>query len=216
MSYDPVPDLAALIDGLHDLAAGASDATLPHLFGHIGDLLTGPYAGLRGGLLLDEPGQEAVTTETALRELIPVPLGDLSRQVRLGLGRPKIVCLCGSTRFYGQYQQEYYDRTMAGEIVLSVGFYPHATAETGHGEGVGHDSDQKIRLDELHLRKIDLADYAVVVSDETGYFGESTAREIRYALEHRKDVQFAVPASFRRACNLGLVPYLPEAADDRS
>lgn len=54
--------------------------------------------------------------------------------------RPRVVCLCGSTRFYDEFQRANYERTMAGEIVLSVGFYPHAKAEHGHGEGVGHDS----------------------------------------------------------------------------
>lgn len=117
---------------------------------------------------------------------------------------PTIVCLCGSTRFYAQFQQANYDRTMAGEIVLSVGFYPHAKAEHGHGEGVGHDSSEKITLDELHKRKIDLADYVLVVSDESGYFGDSTAGEIKYALEHGKQVRFAVPASLDRARELGL------------
>ena len=91
-----------------------------------------------------------------------------------GIPLPRIVCLCGSTRFYDQFQQANYERTMAGEIVLSVGFYPHAKAVHGHGEGVGHDSAEKTALDELHKRKIDLADYVLVVSDETGYFGEST------------------------------------------
>ena len=54
--------------------------------------------------------------------------------------RPPIVCLCGSTRFFDAFQQANYELTMRGEIVLSVGFYPHATSEHGHGEGVGHDS----------------------------------------------------------------------------
>jgi hypothetical protein len=54
--------------------------------------------------------------------------------------RPEVVTLCGSTRFYDAFQQANYDLTMQGKIVLSVGFYPHAKAEHGHGEGVGHDS----------------------------------------------------------------------------
>ena len=121
-----------------------------------------------------------------------------------GCPLPRIVCLCGSTRFYDAFQQANYERTMAGEIVLSVGFYPHAKAVHGHGEGVGHDSAEKVALDELHKRKIDLADYVLVVSDETGYFGESTAGEIRHAAGHGKPVRFAVAAAERRAKNMGL------------
>ena len=62
--YDPIPDLAELLDGVHDTARSGGDHAV------LGELLTGPYARLRGGLLLDEPGREQITTETALRELL--------------------------------------------------------------------------------------------------------------------------------------------------
>jgi len=65
--WDPIPHLAALIDGLRQLAA--QDARDPD-FGSLASLLTGPYAALRGGLLLDEPGREGITTEAALREVL--------------------------------------------------------------------------------------------------------------------------------------------------
>lgn len=95
--------------------------------------------------------------------------------------RPRIVTLCGSTRFYEAFQEWNYRLTMGGEIVLSVGFYPHSTAEAGkHGEGVGHDSAEKIALDELHKRKIDLSD-RVFVLNVGGYIGEGTRSEIAYA-----------------------------------
>ena len=118
---------------------------------------------------------------------------------------PEIVCLCGSSRFYDEYQQAYYERTMAGEIVLSIGFYPHAQAEHGHGEGVGHDSAQKVMLDELHKRKIDLADYVLVVSGPDGYFGSSTASEIAYAVRHGKPVRFDHETARDRALGMGLI-----------
>jgi hypothetical protein len=109
-----------------------------------------------------------------------------------GEGRPGITVLCGSSRFYDEYQQANYDLTMQGRIVLSIGFYPHAKAEHGHGEGVGHDSVEKIALDELHKRKIDLADDVLVVSDASGYYGESTRSEIEYARMRGKPVRFLV------------------------
>lgn len=101
--------------------------------------------------------------------------------------RPPVVCLCGSTRFYDEFQRANYDFTMRGEIVLSVGFYPHAAARYGHGEGVGHDSQAKIALDELHKRKIDLADYVFVINPGR-YTGSSTRSEIEYALACGKPV----------------------------
>lgn len=103
--------------------------------------------------------------------------------------RPIIVCLCGSSRFYDEFQRVTYDLTMSGEIVLSIGFYPHATAQHGHGEGVHHDSVEKVALDELHKRKIDLADY-VYVLDVDGYVGESTKSEIAYATQHGVPVRY--------------------------
>ena len=103
--------------------------------------------------------------------------------------KPKIVCLCGSTRFYDAFQKANYEETMAGRIVLSVGFYPHATSAAGHGEGVGHNSAEKIALDELHKRKIDLADEVLVLNVD-GYIGESTRSEIAYAMVRGKVVKY--------------------------
>jgi len=105
---------------------------------------------------------------------------------------PKIICLCGSTRFYDQFQESNYAETMKGNVVLSVGFYPHAKAKHGHGEGIGHDSLEKIKLDELHKRKIDLAD-EVLVLNVGGYIGESTRSEINYAVAHGKPVKYLEP-----------------------
>lgn len=131
--------------------------------------------GLRGH---SEPGAGAeLTMSTELRRLFHAAT------------RPTIVCLCGSSRFYEEFQRANYELTMAGEIVLSIGFYPHAAARHGHGEGVAHDSAEKLALDELHQRKIDLADY-VYVLDVGGYIGQSTASEIAYATQHGTPVRY--------------------------
>lgn len=103
-------------------------------------------------------------------------------------GRPTVVCLCGSTRFYEAFQRANYEETMAGRIVLTVGFYPHSQ-EQAHGETVGCTPEQKAALDELHLRKIDLAD-EILVLNVGGYVGESTRREIAYARAHGKRVRW--------------------------
>jgi 8-oxo-dGTP pyrophosphatase MutT (NUDIX family) len=102
--------------------------------------------------------------------------------------RPKIICLCGSTRFYEYFQRANYDETMLGNIVLSVGFYPHAQKEMHH-EDAGCTPEQKIALDELHKRKIDLAD-EVLVLNVGGYIGSSTRSEIDYAEVHGKPVRY--------------------------
>jgi len=101
---------------------------------------------------------------------------------------PRIVCLCGSTRYYRTFQEANYRETMAGNIVLSVGFYPHSS-EQAHGESVGITSEQKEELDRLHFRKIELADEILVLNVD-GYIGKSTRNELNYARSLGKIVTF--------------------------
>lgn len=114
-----------------------------------------------------------------------------SRQTKAVEDGPEVVCLCGSTRFYAEFQRANYELTMAGKIVLTVGFYPH-NAQV-HGEGVGATSDQKAALDELHKRKIDLA-HRVLVLNIGGYVGDSTRSEIAYAERIGVPVDYLEPA----------------------
>lgn len=110
---------------------------------------------------------------------------------RQHVARPTVVCLCGSTRFYQEFQKANYYETMAGRIVLSVGFFMHSTAEA-HGETVGITPAEKEMLDELHKRKIDLAD-EVLILNVGGYIGESTRSEIEYANRQGKLVRYLEP-----------------------
>jgi hypothetical protein len=78
-TYDPIPDLAQLIDGLGTAATAAGrDASNTQLIIALGALLTGPYARLRGGMLLDEPDWDTPGTEEALRKT----LRDLNQEKR--------------------------------------------------------------------------------------------------------------------------------------
>lgn len=104
---------------------------------------------------------------------------------------PRVVCLCGSTRFFEEFQRANYRETTAGNVVLSVGFYPHSP-EAAHGEKVGCDDEQKKALDALHLHKIDLAD-EILVLNVGGYVGDSTRREIDHARRTGKPVRFLEP-----------------------
>jgi hypothetical protein len=93
-----------------------------------------------------------------------------------------IVCICGSTRFKQSWISENARLTGEGNIVLAVGLW-------GHHERVFPDEATKKKLDELHLRKIDLCDW-VWVLDVGGYIGESTRNEIAYAEAHGKQVRY--------------------------
>ena len=90
--------------------------------------------------------------------------------------KPKVVVLCGSTRFMDTFFEAGWSETLKGHIVLSVGV---VTTSADHaGEALGVEAVQM--LDELHWRKIDLAD-EVLVLNVGGYIGFSTQREIDYA-----------------------------------
>lgn len=98
---------------------------------------------------------------------------------------PRIVCLCGSTRFMGTFHAVGWTLTLDGYIVLTVGVCKHA--EDHGGEALGPDVAD--RLDELHKRKIDLSDWVYVLNVD-GYIGESTADEIEYAMTIGKPIQY--------------------------
>ena len=104
---------------------------------------------------------------------------------------PTVVCLCGSTRFKDAFDEVNYQETMKGNIVLSVGFFMHATGNR-HGGNVGATPEQKIALDVLHKRKIDLAD-EVLILNVGGYVGESTRSEIEYAKSKGKPIRWLEP-----------------------
>ncbi|MFT3875833.1 MAG: hypothetical protein QM708_05345 [Propioniciclava sp.] len=93
--------------------------------------------------------------------------------------RPRIVCICGSTRFRDEIMEANQRLTLAGVIVVAPALFQH------RGDTIT--DEQKQVLDELHLKKIDLAD-AVLIVDPGGYIGESTSREMAYARSSGKPV----------------------------
>jgi hypothetical protein len=107
------------------------------------------------------------------------------------MGRRNIVTLCGSTRFYEAFQRAYYEETMKGNIVLSVGFFMHS-ADQVHGESVGCTPEKKIELDQLHMDKIDMSD-EILVLNVNGYVGESTRNEIHHAWEGGAGIRWLEP-----------------------
>ena len=100
----------------------------------------------------------------------------------------KVVTLCGSTRFKEQYMEIQKQLTLEGCIVISVGLFGHSGDEEVWKPGT------KEMLDDMHLRKIDMADEIFVIN-VGGYIGESTKREIAYAEEKGKKVNYLEPVN---------------------
>lgn len=78
--------------------------------------------------------------------------------------------------------------TLSGCIVISVGLF-------GHADGKYQTTitpDVKALLDDMHKRKIDMAD-SIFVINKNGYIGESTKSEIAYAMQTGKKIAYIFP-----------------------
>ncbi len=102
----------------------------------------------------------------------------------LSIKCPKIVCLCGSTRFKETFINTNRSLTLEGIIVLSVGVFSHDTNETNE-----FTSADIARLEQLHLHKINMSD-EVLVLNVGGYIGDGLEREIAYAKLIKKPITY--------------------------
>mgnify|MGYP000244038422 CR=1 FL=1 len=99
------------------------------------------------------------------------------------IGNYKVITLCGSTKFKDEFIRVQKELTLEGNIVISVGLFGHSGDEEAWAEGT------KEMLDDMHKRKIDMADEIFVINVD-GYIGSSTKSEIEYAETHNKKVRY--------------------------
>ena len=99
------------------------------------------------------------------------------------VGNYKVITLCGSTRFKDEFLDTQKRLTLEGNIVISVGLFGHSGDNEVWTEGT------KEMLDDMHKRKIDMADEIFVIN-VGGYIGSSTSSEIDYAIETGKKVNY--------------------------
>lgn len=106
------------------------------------------------------------------------------------MDKPKVVCICGSSRWVKLHHLEQMSETLKGHIVIPLGFYGHADYPTGSRK-LTEDCDEnnkiKKNIDQLHFRKIDLSDEVLVITVDH-YVGNSTQREVDYAIQQGKPV----------------------------
>ena len=117
------------------------------------------------------------------------------------VGNYRVITLCGSTRFKEEFLEAQKRLTLAGNIVISVGLFGHS-GDDEVWEGMSEDTLTKTKemLDDMHKRKIDMAD-AIYVINVGGYIGSSTKSEISYALATGKEVEYLEPdKAFRCLC----------------
>ena len=101
--------------------------------------------------------------------------------------KPRVVCLCGSTRFIEQFATAMWVLERRGYIVLGCTLLPMWFC--GVADHFGEATGTKEQCDRHHKRKIDLAD-EVLVLNIGGYIGESTRSEIEYATKRGKSIRY--------------------------
>lgn len=99
------------------------------------------------------------------------------------VGKYPVITLCGSTRFKDQFLEAQKRLTLAGNIVISVGLFGHS------GDDEVWNERTKEMLDDMHKRKIDMADGIYVINVD-GYIGHSTQSEIEYAKKNGKEILY--------------------------
>ena len=106
------------------------------------------------------------------------------------VGTYKVITLCGSTRFKDAFIEMQKKLTLAGNIVISVGLFGHSgDDEVWENMDEGTLTRTKEMLDDMHKRKIDMADEIFVIN-VGGYIGSSTRSEINYAKAAGKPVRY--------------------------
>ena len=105
------------------------------------------------------------------------------------MGKPKVITLCGSSRFCDimavvAWILERDEKAITMGLHLLPQWYVNGAPDhIAEHEGVAEE------MDELHLRKIDMSDEIFVINHED-YIGESTSREIAYTSEKGKPVRY--------------------------
>jgi hypothetical protein len=87
-----------------------------------------------------------------------------------------VVTLCGSTKFFTECMEINRRLTFDGWIVLMCGSWGHSYHKDLEGNsGINYEN-----VKTLHYKKMLMSQAIVVVSDKTGYIGNSTKAEIEF------------------------------------
>jgi hypothetical protein len=138
----------------------------------------------------DKALTDAVVLLTEAKARVADYLEDFPAPLMTMLDKPKIVCICGSSRFVHKAAVKAWELEKQGILVLGMHLLPPWYGGTEHHlaehEGVAH------ILDALHLKKIEMADSVLVINVDR-YIGERTKIEIAHAHKLGKPVDYLLP-----------------------
>ena len=125
-----------------------------------------------------------------VEELLSVFRENQFQGIELTEGRPRIITLCGSSRFCAEMAVLAWEFEKGGCIALGLHLLPQGYCEAkgmvpdadGNVHHIGEQEGVEDAMDALHFKKIEMCDSVFIVNVD-GYIGSSTAREIAYA-EH--------------------------------
>ena len=111
--------------------------------------------------------------------------------------RPKVICICGSSRFVGESAIKAWEFNKQGIATFFMPLLPLWYPGVQEHHQAEHES-VAANLDNLWLKLIDMADEVFVVNcaipgHEDGYIGERTAIEIKHAESLGKTINYFTP-----------------------
>ena len=111
--------------------------------------------------------------------------------------KPRIITLCGSSRFCALMAVLAWELEKGGVIALGLHLLPQEYCvqkemiadDKGEIHHIGEQQGVEDIMDALHFKKIEMADSIFIVNKD-GYIGESTRREIEYAKHLGKPISY--------------------------
>jgi hypothetical protein len=94
----------------------------------------------------------------------------------------EIITLCGSTRFMKEFKEVERALTLEGKIPLPPAIY-------GKAEDIEYPEELSKHLFDLHLDKIRISN-GIFVIDVEGKLGDSTKKEIEFAIKNKKTIKY--------------------------
>lgn len=125
---------------------------------------------------------EANNTRPTSKRVDKTPRSNVVKVLHWGDNPPMVICLCGPERFKSEFMSAFRAFTLAGHVVVMPALFDSAN-------GGFITPETRKNLDELHLKKIQMADIVYVINPK-GHLTNTTRREIEYAESLGKEIRY--------------------------